>query len=71
MFVLISPNGKAVQTWTFADKKHIIYCNSPEWAMKLEDVKSANRRKNYLKKHFPNQQLNVIKLTIETTFKIG
>lgn len=71
MFVLISPNGKAVQTWTFADKKHIIYCNSPEWAMKLEDEKSANRRKNYLKKHFPNQQLNVIKLTIETTFKIG
>ena len=67
-FIIINLNGKAVQLWTFAHtpKAHIIYCTSPEWAMKFDNEKSANRQCESLKKHFPGQALKVMKITIET-----
>ena len=46
-YIIVCPkNGKAVQNWSFADRKHIVYCNSPEWAMKWDNEKSANERNN-------------------------
>lgn len=71
-YIIVCPkNGKAVQTWSFADRKHIIYCNSPEWAMKWDDEESANKRKAYLEENFPGQTLTVMKVTKETTYKFG
>lgn len=71
-YIIVCPkNGKAVQTWSFADRKHIIYCTSPEWAMKWDDEESANKRKTYLEENFPGQTLTVMKVTIETTYKFG
>ena len=71
-YIIVCPkNGKAVQTWSFADRKHIIYCTSPEWAMKWDDEESANKRKAYLEENFPGQTLTVMKVTIETTYKFG
>lgn len=71
-YIIVCPkNGKAVQNWSFADRKHIVYCVSPEWAMPFNDEKSANERKEYLEKNFPGQTLTVMKVTIETTYKFG
>lgn len=71
-YIIVCPkNGKAVQTWSFADRKHIIYCTSPEWAMKWDDEESANKRKAYLEENFPGQTLTVMKVTKETTYKFG
>ena len=71
-YIIVCPkNGKAVQTWSFADRKHIVYCTSPEWAMKWDDEESANKRKAYLEENFPGQTLTVMKVTIETTYKFG
>ena len=69
--ILNTRTGKAVQNWSFADRKHIIYCNSPEWTMKWDDEESANKRKAYLEENFPGQTLTVMKVTIETTYKFG
>jgi hypothetical protein len=71
-FIIVNPkNGKAVQSWSFAERKHIIYCSSPEWSMKWDDETSANIRKEYLEKNFPGQALIVMKVTINTTYTIG
>ena len=71
-YIIVNPaTGKAVQNWSFADKKHIIYCNSPEWSMKFVDEKSANRRVDFLKKNFNAQNLTVLKVTITTTVTFG
>lgn len=71
-FIIVNPkNGKAVQSWSFAEWKHIIYCSSPEWSMKWDDETSANIRKEYLEENFPGQALTVIKVTINTTYTIG
>jgi hypothetical protein len=71
-FIIVNPkNGKAVQSWSFAERKHIIYCSSPEWSMKWDDETSANIRKEYLEENFPGQALIVMKVTINTTYTIG
>lgn len=69
--IVNSATGKAVQNWSFADKKHIVYCTSPEWSMKFVDEKSANRRVDFLKKNFNAQNLTVLKVTITTTVTFG
>lgn len=71
-FIVVCPkNGKAVRLWTFADRKHIIYRASPEWATKRDDEKSANERKERLEKNFPGQTPTVMKVAKETTYKFG
>ena len=62
---------QAVQNWTFADRKHIVYCNSAEWAMKFTDKAGAKRTLDYLRKNFPGQDLSVVEATFYTdvTFK--
>ena len=71
-FIIVSPKtGKPVQNWTFAGKKHILYCQTPEWAMKHENEEDANKTLEYLKKEFPDQVLVVMPVTIETIFKVG
>ena len=57
---------KAVQNWTFAGKKHIIYCESAEWALKFDRVDAAKDTRDYLKKNFPGQDLTVVKATFYT-----
>lgn len=69
--ILNPPTGKAVQTWSFAHKKHIVYCMNPEWAMTFKDEVSANTRKDYLEKNFPGQILTVVKITVNTTYTLG
>jgi hypothetical protein len=69
--ILNTRTGKAVQNWSFADKKHIVYCNSPEWAMKWDNEKSANERKEYLEKNFPGQILTVMKMTKTVSYTFG
>jgi hypothetical protein len=71
-YIIVCPkNGKAVQNWSFADRKHIIYCSSPEWAMKWDEEDSAKRRMEFLKANFPGQELTVLRVTINTTITIG
>ena len=71
-FIIVSPKtGKPVQNWTFAGKKHILYCQTPEWAMKHEKEEDANKTLVYLKKEFPDQVLVVMPVTIETIYKVG
>ena len=62
---------QAVQNWTFADRKHIVYCNSAEWAMKFDDKAGAKRTLDYLKKNFPGQDLSIVEATFynDVTFK--
>lgn len=60
---------QAVQNWTFADRKHIVYCNSAEWAMKFDNADSAKRIKAYLEKNFPNQVLAVVKSIFQPTVR--
>ena len=53
-FIIVNyRRDQAVQNWSFADKKHIIYCNSAEWAMKFADKAGAKRTLDYLRKNFP------------------
>ncbi|MBO7694361.1 MAG: hypothetical protein J6T10_17245 [Methanobrevibacter sp.] len=71
-YIIVNPrNGKAVQSYTFAERKHIMYCNDPEWAMKFEDEDSANKKMEYLTVNFPGQTLTVMKITFNKTFTIG
>ena len=71
-YIIVNPaTGKAVQNWSFADKKHILYCTSPEWAMKFADEESAKRRVDFLKKNFNAQNLTVLKVTFNTTVTFG
>lgn len=71
-YIIVCPkNGKAVQNWSFADRKHIIYCSSPEWAMKWDDEDSAKRRMEFLKANFPGQELTVLRVTFNMTITIG
>ena len=71
-YIIVCPkNGKAVQNWSFADRKHIIYCSSPEWAMKWDDEDSAKRRMEFLKANFPGQELTVLRVTFNMTVTIG
>ena len=62
---------QAVQNWTFADRKHIVYCNSAEWAMKFDGKAGAKRTMDYLKKNFPGQDLSIVEATFynDVTFK--
>lgn len=60
---------QAVQNWTFADKKRIIYCNSAEWAMKFADADAAKRTVKYLKKNFLVKDLAVVKATFQSNVR--
>ena len=60
---------QAVQNWTFADKKRIIYCNSAEWAMKFADADTAKRTVKYLKKNFLAKDLAVVKATFQSNVR--
>lgn len=60
---------QAVQNWTFADKKRIIYCNSAEWAMKFTDADAAKRTVKYLKKNFLVKDLAVVKATFQSNVR--
>lgn len=73
VWILMNTNGKAVQLWTFAKipKPHIIYCQSPEWAMKFSSETIAARNMEFLKKHFPNENIRPMRVTITTSFTIG
>ena len=69
--ILNTKTGKAVQNWCFAGKKHIIYCNSPDWAMKFETKESAESRRDYLTDNFPDKTLTVMKMTKTVTYTFG
>lgn len=60
---------QAVQNWTFADKKRIIYCNNAEWAMKFADADAAKRTVKYLKKNFLVKDLAVVKATFQSNVR--
>jgi len=71
-FIIVNyRRDQAVQNWSFADKKHIIYCNSAEWAMKFADKAGAKRTLDYLRKNFPGQDLSIVEATFysDVTFK--
>lgn len=71
-FIIVCPTtGKAVQTWTFAGKKAIVYCTGPEWAMKFGCEEGARRTVDYLKKNFPVQNLVVMKVQFEMKYSIA
>lgn len=71
-YIIVNPrNGKAVQSYSFAERKHIMYCNDPEWAMKFEDEDTANKKMEYLTANFPGQTLTVMRITFNKTFTIG
>lgn len=71
-YIIVCPkNGKAVQNWSFAERKHIVYCVTPDWAMKFDEEDSAKRRMEFLKANFPGQELTVLRVTFNTTVTIG
>jgi hypothetical protein len=70
IFIIIATNGKAVQSWSFAEKKHILFCDSPDWAMPFPSKKAAEYRVDYLKKHFPKYQLNAVEIEKKVEFNI-
>lgn len=71
-FIIVNTKtGKPVQNWSFAERKHIVYCVTPEWAMKWDKEDSAKRRMEFLKANFPGQELTVLRVTFNTTVTIG
>lgn len=70
-YIILNLNGKAVQNWSFSTKRHIQYCQSPEWAMKFDEEKAAARWKDILNKNFPKERLVIMKIKIETTIIVG
>ena len=71
-FIIVNTKtGKPVQYWSFAERKHIVYCVTPEWAMKWDEEDSAKRRMEFLKANFPGQELTVLRVTFNTTVTIG
>lgn len=71
-YIIISPKtGKPVQSWSFAERKHIVYCVTPDWAMKFDGEDSAKHTMEFLKANFPGQELTVLRVTFNTTVTIG
>ena len=71
-FIIVNTRtGKPVQNWSFAERKHIVYCVTAEWAMKFDEEDSAKRRMEFLKANFPGQELTVLRVTFNTTVTIG
>ena len=71
-FIIVNTKtGKPVQNWSFAERKHIVYCVTPDWAMKFDKEDSAKRRMEFLKANFPGQELTVLRVTFNTTVTIG
>lgn len=71
-FIIVNVvTGKALQSWTFAGKKHIEYCTSPDWATPFPSMESAEHYKDYLTENFPNQKLTTMKLTKTVTYAVG
>ena len=69
--IINTKTGKAVQTWSYADKKHIIYCTDPYWAMKFDKESDCIRTITKLLKDFPNQSLSSMKIKIKTIIEFG
>lgn len=71
-FIVVNTRtGKAVQNWSYADRRHIVFCTDPEWAMGHPDMKSAQRTADLLKKDFGDDRLVAMKVTITTTVSFG
>ena len=71
-FIIVNTkSGKPVQNWSFAERKHIVYCVTHDWAMKFDEEDSAKRRMEFLKANFPGQELTVLRVTFNTTVTIG
>lgn len=71
-FIIVNTKtGKPVQNWSFAERKHIVYCVTPEWAMKWDEEDSAKHRMEFLKANFPGQELTVLRVTFNMTVTIG
>lgn len=70
-YIIVNPKtGKAVQSWSFAERKHILYCTNPEWAMKFDKEDGAQNILDYLKKNFPGPEHTVLKVEFKTTVTI-
>ena len=71
-FIVVNTRtGKAVQTWSYADRRHIVFCADPEWAMGHPDMEAAQRTADLLKKDFGDDRLTAMKVTITTTVSFG
>ena len=71
-FIVINTRtGKAVQNWSYADRRHIVFCTDPEWAMGHPDMGAAQRTADLLKKDFGDDRLTAMKVTITTTVSFG
>jgi len=69
--ILNRTTGKPVQSWTFAWKRHVMYCSSPEWALKFESGDAARRQIAFLKRNFPGQDLVPMRMKLETVVTLG
>lgn len=71
-FIVVNTRtGKAVQNWSYADRRHIVFCTDTEWAMGHPDMESAQRTADLLKKDFGDEHLTAMKVTITTTVSFG
>lgn len=70
IIIVSTKTGKAVQNWTFADRKHVIFCQSPQWAMSFPSEESADGRIDYLRRNFGCSDLTVLKVKIESVVTI-
>lgn len=71
-FIIMSSNGKCVQGFTFAGKKHITFCNDPWWAAKRDTRKAADEFLDFLKLNFPVKlSLMVVPATFKQIVEIG
>ena len=62
--------NKPVQNWSFATKKHVVYCETLPWAMKFEKGDGALRTAKYLMKNFPGTELVTRKVSIGVSIKL-
>lgn len=69
-FVIENQKGKLVQSWSFSYSGSIVFCQTPEWALKFQTIESAKKRMDWLnKQHFQNGKgLKITKLTSELKY---
>lgn len=70
-FVIKNAKGLYIQSWSFAySTPNIIYCKSPEFAMKFDSKEKANERLTYfIKNKFKNTGWKIVKVQEVHYFK--
>lgn len=69
-YIIENGNGKLVESWSFSYSGSIVFCQTPEWAIKFATKEQAQKRLDYLnKQNFANGKgLKITKLSKELKY---